>query len=93
MFSGNIILSSSKTIGAFFSIARAIEIFCLSSLESFDYAIENGENCVYPKTTDLDTNGGMIYLTAPDPKVVENDLEEIMALEEGLDELFDWHRM
>ena len=65
----------------------------LSSLESFDYAIENGENCVYPKTTDLDTNGGMIYLTAPDPKVVENDLEEIISLEEGLDELFDWHRM
>jgi biotin carboxylase len=64
----------------------------LSSLESFDYAIENGENCVYPKTTDLDSNGGIIYLTASDCKIIENDLKEIIALEKSLDELFDWHR-
>ena len=64
----------------------------LSKLDSFNYAIENGENCVYPKTTDLDSNGGIIYLTAPDCKIIEKDIEEINKLEEGLDELFDWHR-
>jgi biotin carboxylase len=65
----------------------------LSGLESFEYAIEIGENCVYPKTTDLDSNGGIIYLTAPDSKIIEKDLNEILKLEkEGLDELFDWHR-
>ena len=64
----------------------------LSKLDSFNYAIENGENCVYPKTTDLDSNGGIIYLTAPDCRTIEKDLKEINALEERLDELFDWHR-
>ncbi len=64
----------------------------LSKLDSFNYAIENGENCVYPKTTDLDSNGGIIYLTAPNCKIIEKDIEEINKLEEGLDELFDWHR-
>lgn len=63
----------------------------LSRLDSFDYAIENGENCIYPKTTDLDTNGGMIYLTSPDPETIEKDLAEILLLEkEGLQELYDF---
>ena len=63
----------------------------LSKLESFDYAIEKGENCLYPKTTDLDSNGGIIYLTAPDVAIIEQDLKTILALErDGLDELFDW---
>lgn len=65
----------------------------LSALKSFAYAIENGEHCIYPKTTDLDSNGGMIYLTSPDRKTLEDDLKTILALEkDGLNELFDWHR-
>ena len=66
----------------------------LSRLRSFEYAIENGENCVYPKTTNLDTNGGMIYLTSPDPDTLKKDLDEILLLErEGLSELYDWHKI
>ena len=65
----------------------------LSSLKSFEYAVEHGENRVYPKTVDLDSNGGIIYLTSEDEKEVENDLNEIYKLERiGLNELFDWHR-
>ena len=65
----------------------------LSRLASFDYAVEYGENRLYPKTTDLDSVAGMIYLTAPDAGTVEKDLETINALERnGLDELFDWRR-
>jgi len=62
----------------------------LSSLESFEYALDKGDNCIYPKTVDLDTNGGMIYLTAPKYETIEKDLQEILALEkDGLDELYD----
>ena len=65
----------------------------LSRLASFDYAIEYGENRLYPKTTDLDSVAGMIYLTAPDAGTVARDLETINTLErDGLDELFDWRR-
>ena len=66
----------------------------LSDLSSFEYAIDHGENCVYPKTTDLDSNGGMIYLTSADPGILRKDLDEILSLEkEGLDELYDWCRV
>ena len=65
----------------------------LSVLKSFDYAIEHGENRLYPKTTDLDSNGGIIYLTASNAEAVDRDLETINMLERTrLDELFDWHR-
>lgn len=65
----------------------------LSALGSFEYAIEHGENCVYPRTIDLDSNGGIIYLTSKDKKEIEKDLNEINKLEkEELHELFDWHR-
>jgi len=65
----------------------------LSRLRSFDYVIEHGENCIYPRTTDLDTNGGMIYLTADDPEIIDEDLGVIRRLEkEGLHELYDWYR-
>ena len=65
----------------------------LSRLASFDYAIEYGENRLYPKTTDLDSVAGMIYLTAPDTETVARDLETINTLErDGLNELFDWRR-
>ena len=66
----------------------------LSGLSSFDYAIENGENRIYPRTTDLDSNGGMIYLTSPDADTLRRDLEEILFLESSrLGELYDWHRL
>lgn len=65
----------------------------LCSLASFNYAIEYGENRLYPKTTDLDTIAGMIYLTDPDAETVARDLETIDTLERtGRDELFDWCR-
>ena len=62
----------------------------LSSLKSFEYVLDKGDNCIYSKTVDLDTNGGMIYLTAPKYEIIERDLQEILALEkEGLDEFYD----
>ena len=65
----------------------------LARLASFDYAIEYGENRLYPKTTDLDSIAGMIYLTSPEGETVARDLETIRALERnGLDELFDRRR-
>ena len=63
----------------------------LSALESFSYALDNGEACVYPRTTDLNTTGGIIYLTAPDPEVIRKDLDIIRELERhGLHELYDY---
>ena len=63
---------------------------CLSTLKSFEYVIDNGENCIYHKTVDLDSHGGMIYLTAPDEETIKHDLEYIFELEKnGLDRLYD----
>ena len=63
----------------------------LSRLESFSYAVDHGEARVYPRTTNLNTTGGMIYLTAPDAEVIRKDLEVIRELEaNGLRELYDY---
>ena len=66
----------------------------LSGLPGFEYAVDNGEDRIYPKTTDLKTNGGIIYVTSPDPDIIERDLSEIRRLEKhGLGELYDMHRI
>ena len=66
----------------------------LSVLESFAYAIDNGENCIYPKTTDLNTAGGIIYLTAQDEAVIKRDLDIINELEKhGLHELYEFEEI
>lgn len=67
---------------------------CFSKLKSYDYVIENGNERIYPMTVDLDTTGGMIYLTDPDPEVVKKDLEYINAMEKDhLDSLYDYETL
>lgn len=50
-------------------------------LPTFSYALHHGENRVYPKTTDLSSAGGTIYLTGPDETQLGRDLKYIDWLE------------
>ena len=62
----------------------------LSKLESFCYAVEKGNDRIYPMTVDLNSNGGMIYLTASNEETLLRDLKYINFLESNrLDELYE----
>ena len=51
-------------------------------LPTFVYALHNGDHRVYPKTTDLSTCGGTVYLAGPDEAELMKDLDHIAWLEE-----------
>lgn len=62
----------------------------LSKLKSFHYAVEKGNDRIYPMTVDLNSNGGMIYLTASKEETLLRDLKYINFLESNnLDELYE----
>ena len=50
-------------------------------LPTFAYALHPGENRLYPKTTDLSSAGGSVYLTSPDEAQLSKDLEYLDWLE------------
>lgn len=61
----------------------------LKDLESYQYSIPWGDDRVYPITVDLDTCGGIVFLTNKDKDKLFEDLEEIKRREEfEIDKLF-----
>ena len=52
-----------------------------AKLPTFTYALHHGEHRLYPRTTDLSSAGGTVYLTGPDETQLEKDLNYIDALE------------
>lgn len=62
-----------------------------SNLESFDYAISIfGDDRLYPKTIDLATSGGMVFLTNEDEAKLHEDLNEIKRMEKfDIETIFD----
>ena len=52
-----------------------------AKLPTFTYALHHGEHRLYPRTTDLSSAGGTVYLTGPDETQREKDLNYIDALE------------
>lgn len=51
------------------------------NLPTFAYALHHGEHRLYPKTTDLSSTGGTVYLTGPDETQIGKDLDYINWLE------------
>ena len=61
-----------------------------TDLESYSYALYAGDNRIYPKTIDLATSGGMVYLTNKDKDKLMEDIEEIKRVEQfEVEKLFD----
>lgn len=59
-------------------------------LESFRYGISFGDDQVYPKTVDLATSGGMVFLTNKNKEKLLEDLQEIKRIEEfEVERIFD----
>lgn len=64
----------------------------LKKLKSYVYSVSIGDNKIYPKTIDLMTCGGIIYLTHTSKKQLDKDLAYIRDLERNhFDKLFDIH--
>ena len=61
------------------------------NLESFEYALSfYGGNRVYPKTIDLATCGGLVFLTNANKKRLFEDLNEIKRMEKSeIEKIFD----
>lgn len=61
-----------------------------TDLESYYYALSAGNNRIYPKTIDLATSGGMVYLTNKDKDKLMEDIETIKRVEQfEVEKLFD----
>lgn len=59
-------------------------------MESYQYAISSGDNKVYPKTIDLSTAGGIVFLTNKDKNKLLDDVNTIKRIEEfETEKLFD----
>lgn len=56
------------------------EVF--KDLESYQYAISFGDNKVYPKTIDLSTSGGIVFLVNKDKNKLMDDVNEIKRIEQ-----------
>jgi hypothetical protein len=52
-----------------------------SGIEGFEYAFGMRDGCLYPKTVDLSTTGGMVYLAHRSRDVLQNSLELIRKIE------------
>lgn len=64
------------------------EIF--KDLESYQYAISSGDNKIYPKTIDLSTAGGIVFLANKDKSKLLDDVNTIKRIEEfETEKLFD----
>lgn len=61
------------------------------NLESFDYALSIfGDDRLYPKTIDLATSGGMVFLTNEDEAKLHENLNEIKRMEKfDIEAIFD----
>lgn len=53
-----------------------------SNLESFRYAISMGDNRIYPKTIDLATSAGIVFLVNKNKTKLIEDVNEIKRIEE-----------
>lgn len=63
----------------------------IGKLNSFCYYLSYGENCIYKRTVDLNTIGGMVYLCSDEKEEIIADLETIEYLEkESLNKLMDY---
>ena len=61
-----------------------------SDLESFQYAISVGENRIYPKTVDLATSSGIVFLANEDNDKLIEDVETIKRIEKyEVEKIFD----
>ena len=59
-------------------------------LDSFEYAISIGDNRVYPKTIDLATCGGLIFLTNKNRDKLMKDIDTIKRMEKNeIERIFD----
>jgi biotin carboxylase len=52
-----------------------------SGIEGFEYAFGMGDGRLYPKTVDLSTTGGMVYLAHRSREALQNSLELIRKIE------------
>ena len=63
----------------------------LKDLKSYNYSAGMGNNKVYPKTVDLLTCGGIIYLTHKNKAQLDKDVAYIEELERNhFDKLYDY---
>lgn len=61
-----------------------------TDLDSYYCALSAGDNRIYPKTIDLATSGGMVYLTNKDKDKLMEDIETIKRVEQfEVEKLFD----
>ena len=59
-------------------------------LNSYDYALSFGDNRVYPKTIDLHTIGGLIFLANADKDQLTKDIKTIQRMEKfEIEKIFD----
>ena len=64
------------------------EVF--SNMESFQYAFSFGDERLYPKTIDLHTCGGLVYLLNKDKAKLMEDLDVIRNMEKyEVEKMFD----
>ena len=62
----------------------------LNHLESFEYGTSMGDNRIYPKTIDLLTSGGYVFLTNTDKTKLTDDVNTIRRMEKyEIDKLFE----